>query len=245
MTEPSFPKSWKKESQPHKFCPGCGQSLALKILGYAIDELGIQDKTVYACDIGCSLLTWDMFDIDTIQTHHGRTTSVMVGYKMMKPKRLALGYMGDGAAYAIGLQSILHAAFRNDPVTLIIINNENYAMTGGQMSPETLVGTVTSTTPEGKPADFGPGLRGPELIRNIADSSAFIARASISNPIQMKSLIKKAIDNQLDNNAFSLVEVLSICPINWKTDAQASFGRLKEMENYYRIGEINTAKEDK
>ncbi len=236
--ENSMPKSWNKETKPHLFCPGCGHAVALKHLGWAIDSLDIQKKTTLGIDIGCSLLAWNFFNIDTIQTHHGRTAPVMVGFKKVKPERVALAYSGDGGAYAIGLQSILHAAFRNEPITIIVINNENYAMTGGQMSPETIPGTVTTTTPAGKPGIFGPGLKGPELVRNIADPKAFIARVSMSNPMKMQVAFKKAIENQMTNNAFSFVEVLSICPTNWKTDAKASFERLKEMEDYYPCQEF-------
>jgi len=233
------PKSWNQKTKPHLFCAGCGHAITLKQLGFAIDELGIQNKTVLGIDIGCSLLAWNFFNIDTIQTHHGRTTPVMVGYKIAKPQRVALAYMGDGGGYAIGLQSLLHAAFRNNPITVILINNENYAMTGGQMSPTTEIGIKTTTSPNGKDIKFGPGFKGPELLRGLANEKAFIARASVSNPIQLKNLLIKAVKNQTDNNSFSFIEILSICPTNWKTDAQQSFDKLKEMEKYYPTGEIN------
>jgi len=240
-----MPKSWNKETKPHLFCPGCGHAIVLKHLGNVIDELEIQKKTTFGIDIGCSLLAWNFFDIDTVQTHHGRTTPTMVGFKKVKPKRVVLAYSGDGGAYAIGLQSILHAAFRNEPVTVIVVNNENYAMTGGQMSPETIPGTITTTTPLGKPESFGPGLKGPELICGVANPKAFIARVSISNPVKMAAAFKKAIDNQMNNNSFSFVEVLSICPTNWKTDAKMSFERLKEMESYYPMQEFVVSQEKK
>lgn len=243
MTQKIMPDSWRKKSKPHLFCPGCGHGIALKQLGYAIDELGIQRNSTFGIDIGCSLLAWNFFDIDTIQTHHGRTTPVMVGYKMMKPERVAIAYMGDGGGYAIGLQSLLHAAFRNNPITAVLIHNENYAMTGGQMAPTTLPGEITATSPHGKPAEFGPGFRGPELIRNIAADNAFIARASVSKPIVLKNVLKKALENQIKNNAFSFVEVMSICPTNWKMNAKACFDKMAKMEQYYPLGEI-TAKQE-
>ena len=232
------PICWNEKTKPHLFCPGCGHGIVLKQLGYAIDALGIAKNTTLGIDIGCSLLAWNFFEISTVQTHHGRTTPVMVGYKMAKPKRIALAYTGDGGAYAIGLQSILHAAYRNDPVTVIVVNNENYAMTGGQMSPETTPGTVTSTTPLGKPAEFGPGLKGPELVRNIAAKNAYIARTTVANPIHLLTTLKKAITAQQKDNVFSFVEVLSICPTNWKTNAKESLDRVFEMAKYYPIGEV-------
>lgn len=234
----TMPICWNLESKPDLFCPGCGHGIALKQIGFAIDELKIQRKTTFGIDIGCSLLAWNFFDLDIIQTHHGRTTPVMVGYKMVKPERVTIAYMGDGGGYAIGLQSLLHAAFRNEPVTVILINNENYAMTGGQSAPTTLVGDITSTTPEGKSKEFGSGFLGPELVRNVSNKDAYIARASVSQPEVVKNTIISALKNQIERNNFSFVEILSICPTNWKTNAVESFNKLTEAEKYYKIGKI-------
>lgn len=203
----TMPKSWNTETKPNKFCPGCGHGITLKQLGYAIDELSIATNTTFGIDIGCSLLAWDFFNINTVQTHHGRTTATMIGYKIAKPKRIAIAYMGDGGGYAIGLQSLLYAAFRNNPITVILVNNGNYGMTGGQEAPTTIPGDITSTSPEGAP-EFGSGFRGPELITGISHQNAFIARASVSKPLVLKSMIKKAIENQTKNNSFSFIEVL-------------------------------------
>ncbi len=240
-----MPKSWRKESKPHYFCPGCGHAIILKQLGFAIDELGVKSNTTFGIDIGCSLLAWNFFDMDTLQTHHGRTTPAMVGFKMARPNRIAIAYMGDGGGYAIGLQSLLHAAYRDNPITAILVNNENYAMTGGQMAPTTELGVVTTTSPNGKPQEFGPGLRGPELVRQIAHTDAYINRVSISKPETVKNAFKQAIMNQTDNHHFSFVEVLSICPTNWKTDAKKSLDRLSELESFYRVGEIKAESEVK
>src|SRR3990167_8572775 len=114
----NLPKSWKKTSLPHMFCPGCGQSLALKILGHAIDELELQDKTVYATDIGCSLLSWNLFEVDTIQTHHGRATPTAVGVKLARPESVVIAFMGDGGGYAIGAQHLVNSCMRNDQITV-------------------------------------------------------------------------------------------------------------------------------
>jgi 2-oxoglutarate ferredoxin oxidoreductase subunit beta len=234
--EKIMPECWRKQTKPDFFCPGCGHGITLKQLGYAIDELEIKKKTTFGIDIGCSLLAWDFFDIDTIQTHHGRTTPVMVGYKMGKPQRVAIAYMGDGGGYAIGLQSLIHAAFRNDPITVFLINNGNYAMTGGQMAPTTLPGEITATTPNGNYSGFGEGFKGPELLSGIASKNAYIARATVSKPLMLKNILKDAILNQIQKKSFSFVEVLSICPTNWKTNARQSFSKLSEIENFYKPG---------
>lgn len=234
-----MPKSWNEKSKPDFFCPGCGHGIVLKQLGFAIDEMEILKKTTFGIDIGCSLLAWNFLDTDTIQTHHGRTTPVMVGYKKAKPERIAIAYMGDGGGYAIGLQSLLHAAFRNDPITVILVNNGNYAMTGGQMAPTTLPGEITATTPDGNPSGFGEGFLGPELISKVAKKNSFIARASVSKPILLKQAIIKAIENQTKNNSFSFVEALSICPTNWKLGAKQCFKKLSDLETYYRVGKFS------
>ena len=187
----NFPKCWKKESKPHKFCPGCGQALSLKILGFVIDELDIADKTVYGCDIGCSLLTWDMFNIDTIQTHHGRVIPTMVGFKLARPEAITIAFLGDGGGYAIGAQHLVNSAMRNDKITVILINNANYAMTGGQFAPTTLVGQKTETTPAGRDEKlFGSPLHGPEMIREIANPDAYIARTTSNDIDACKDVIK-------------------------------------------------------
>lgn len=240
MIEPAFPKCWKKESKPHKFCPGCGQALALKILGFAIDELNIADKTVYGCDIGCSLLTWDMFDIDTVQTHHGRVIPTMVGFKLARPDAMTIAFLGDGGGYAIGAQHLVNAAMRNDKITVILINNANYAMTGGQFAPTTLVGQITDTTPVGRDEKlFGQPLHGPEMIAEIAAPGAYIARTTSNDIDECHEIIKKALQNQLDNKGFSFVEILSMCPVNWKTSTQESIDYIETMKKTFPLGEIS------
>jgi len=234
----NLPLSWKKESLPHKFCPGCGQSLALKILGYAIDELGIQNRAVYATDIGCSLLSWNMFDVDTIQTHHGRATPTMVGLKLAKSEAIAIAFMGDGGGYAIGAQHLINACLRDDKITIILINNTNYAMTGGQMAPTTLLAEKTTTSPTGKKIEFGRPLLGPEMLKTIAADGAYLARCASNDFDTTLKYIKKALQNQLDGRGFSFVEVLSMCPVNWKKDAQESLDFIKEMEKVFPLGEI-------
>jgi len=236
MSEFSFPKCWRIETKPHKYCPGCGHPITLKTLGWAIDELGIQEKTIIGLDIGCSLLAWDFFEVDAFQTHHGRTVPTMVGYKMADPERICIAYVGDGGAYAIGAQHLVNSAMRNDNITVIVVNNTNYAMTGGQEAPTTLPGEITETTPYGADGNF---IKGPESIAcGIAKKGAYIARSSIDNPIQLKLFIKKAIENQIANRGFSLVESLSVCPLNWGTDAKQTFEKLNKNKKVYSVGEF-------
>ncbi|MDD4802662.1 MAG: thiamine pyrophosphate-dependent enzyme [Syntrophomonas sp.] len=234
------PKSWYLPSKPHKFCPGCGHGIVLKALGEVIDELDIQDQTIFGCDIGCSLLAWDFFACDSTQTHHGRTTPVMVGIKRSRPELVCIGYMGDGGGYSIGSQHLVNAAVRNEKITLILVNNTNYGMTGGQMAPTTLPGQKTETSPYGRdPETTGYPTMGPEFLSELTPDSAYIARASVSKYKQLKKYLKSALRNQMEGNGFSFVEVLSTCPTNWRTNAGQTWNFVEdEMEKYFPVKEF-------
>lgn len=240
MTLPQMPKCWRAETKPHKFCPGCGHGLVLKALGEAIDELGIQDKIVFGCDIGCSLLAWDFFDCDTVQTHHGRTTPVITGMKRANPDVIGIAYMGDGGGYAIGSQHLVNAAVRNERILAVLVNNTNYGMTGGQMAPTTLPGQKTETSPYGRDVnEMGYPTLGPEMVAAITPEGAYVARGTISNLRQLKGYLKKALQNQMDGNGFSFVEALSSCPTNWRTNAKDTWNYVeKDMAEYFKVGEL-------
>jgi len=245
---PKMPKSWNPASKPHKFCPGCGHGLVLKALGQVIDELEIQDRVVFGCDIGCSLLAWDFFNVDTVQTHHGRTTPVMVGIKRANPDLIVISYMGDGGGYAIGSQHLVNATNRNDHITAILVNNTNYAMTGGQMAPTTLPGQKTETTPYGRDVkEAGYPMMGPEMVAAISHEGAYVARGSVAKFRQLKGYIKKAVENQIAGRGFSFVEALSTCPTNWRTNAAQTWAFLEEqMTKQFPLGELKVpaAKEE-
>lgn len=244
--QPKLPKCYKIETKPHKFCPGCGHGIVLRAIGEAIDELGIQDRVVYGCDIGCSLLTWDFFDVDTVQAHHGRVTPVITGVKRANEEVIGIGYMGDGGGYAIGSQHLVNAANRNDKITLFLVNNANYGMTGGQMAPTTLPGMKTETSPFGRDiAETGKPFQGPEMVAAIVGEGAYVARATTAKYPQMKKFIKAALQNQVEGNGFSFVEILAGCPTNWRTDAKDTWYRVeKEMTEFFKIGELKVPEKE-
>ena len=213
---PKLPKSQNAEVGASKFCPGCGHGITLKALAKAIDELGIQQKTVFGCDIGCSLLAWNYMDLDTVQTHHGRTTPVIYGFTRANPDAIGIAYMGDGGGLAIGSQHLVNASVRGEKMMIIVVNNTNYGMTGGQMSPA----------------------KGAEMVAAIADpNKSFVARSSVSNMMKLKQTFVKGLKN-VQNGGFSFVEVLSICPLNWRTNNVDTFGRLQQMEEFFEVKEF-------
>ncbi|TYO94985.1 thiamine pyrophosphate-dependent enzyme [Desulfallas thermosapovorans] len=238
--QPVIPRSWRIETKPHKFCPGCGHGLVLKCLGEAIDELGIQQRAVFGCDIGCSLLSFDFFNVDSVQTHHGRTTPVITGIKRANPETICIAYMGDGGGYAIGSQHLVNAAGRNENITVILANNTVYAMTGGQMAPTTMPNQKTETSPYGRePVTTGYPMRGPEMVAAITREGAYVARGTIANLRQLKGYIKKALENQMAGRGFSFVEALSSCPTNWRTNAKETWRFVeKDMTTHFKVGEL-------
>ncbi|WP_188397236.1 thiamine pyrophosphate-dependent enzyme [Sporomusa sp. GT1] len=242
VLQPAMPASWNEETKAHKFCPGCGHGIILKCLGEAIDELGIKEKMVFGCDIGCSLLAWDFFNVDTVQTHHGRTTPVITGMKRANTDIIGVAYMGDGGGYAIGSQHLFNAAVRGEKITIILCNNGNYGMTGGQMAPTTLPGMKTETTPYGRDIEqTGHPTKGPEMVAAVAPEGAYVARGTVANPRQLKGFIKKALQNQMDGNGLSFVECLAGCPTNWRTNAKQTWEFIeKDMAAYYKVGELKT-----
>ncbi len=239
MSELSMPRCYNLESKPHRFCPGCGHGLVLKALGFALDELGLAGKSLFACDIGCSLLAWDFFKIDSLQTHHGRTIPVAVGFKRAAPERSVVAYMGDGGGYAIGLQHLFSAALRDEAITVILVNNTVYAMTGGQMAPTTLEGQATATTSAGRDRETtGAPLRGPESLREVVHPAAYLYRGTVARLIPLKRAFRTGLETQLSGH-FAFIEALSTCPTNWRTDAAGTWAFLEEeMSVTYPPGEI-------
>ena len=234
------PACWRVESKPHKFCPGCGHGIILKALGHAVDDLGIQGKSVFTCDIGCSLLAWDFFNLDTVQTHHGRATPVAVGIKRANPELSLIAYMGDGGGYAIGAQHLIAAAQRNEKITVIVVNNTQYGMTGGQMAPTTLPGQKTETTPYGRNCkQTGFPMQGPEMVSATAGKEAYVARGTVARPQQLKIYLRKALENQTTGQGFSFIEVLSTCPTNWRTGPEDTWRFIEEdMHGYFAVKEF-------
>lgn len=245
--QPAMPKCWRVESKPHKFCPGCGHGLVLKVLGQAIDELGIQDRVVFGCDIGCSLLSWDFFNVDAVQTHHGRTTPVITGMKRANPNIIGIAYMGDGGGYAIGSLHLVNAAARNERITAILVNNTQYGMTGGQMAPTTMPGQKTETSPYGRdPEKTGYPTQGPEMVAAITRDGTYAARGTVANLKQLKKYFIKALENQMAGNGFSFVEAMATCPTNWRTNAKETWAFLEQsMPQFFAVGELKAPGQEK
>jgi 2-oxoglutarate ferredoxin oxidoreductase subunit beta len=211
------PKSLK--NVPFHYCPGCGHSLLHRIIGEVIDEMNLQEKIIGVPPAGCAVLAYNYFDIDMGEASHGRAAAVATGLKRALPDRVIFTYQGDGDIAAIGTAETIHAATRGENVTTIFVNNGVYGMTGGQMAPTTILGQNTTTSPGGrKERRDGFPINLSEMLA-LARGSAYIERTAVSSPahiLKTKKAITKAFHVQLKGYGFSLVEVLSPCPTNWK-----------------------------
>jgi len=211
------PKSLK--NIPFHYCPGCGHSLLHRIIGEVIDEMNLQERIIGVPPAGCAVLAYNYFDIDMGEASHGRAAALATGLKRVLPDRIVFTYQGDGDIAAIGTAETIHAAARGENIATIFVNNGVYGMTGGQMAPTTVLGQNTTTSPGGrKEKRDGFPINLSEMLA-IAKGSAYIERTAVSSPahiLKTKKAIAKAFQVQLKGYGFSLVEVLSPCPTNWK-----------------------------
>ena len=235
-----FKKPSTLTDAPLHYCPGCTHGISHRLVAEAIEELGIDGKTVGVASVGCSVMCYDYFTCDMVQAPHGRAQAVATGIKRAKPEDVVFTYQGDGDLAAIGTAEIIHAAMRGEKFTTIFINNAIYGMTGGQMAPTTLVGQKATTAPLGRQKDhYGSPIRMAEIISTL-EGCAYAARVcatDIPNLNKAKKAIQKAFRLQQEGAGFTFVEVLACCPTNWGKTPAASIEWLKEnMIPYFPLG---------
>ena len=224
------------------FCPGCGHGIVIRLIAECLEELGQDNNVIFPIGVGCSSLLGGGLVADRLHCPHGRASAVATGMKRCKPDVTIVAYQGDGDAYSIGIAETLNAAYRNENITMIAINNTNFGMTGGQMSWTTMPGQKTTTSPKGRDCSItGSPLRFPELVASQFNV-AYAARGAVTSPKQImtvKRYIKNALEAQVNKEGYSTVEVLSPCPTNWGLDPIASMKRIEtEIIPYYPLGEF-------
>ncbi len=204
---------------PTHYCPGCGHGIVHRLIAEIIDDMDIRDQTIGLAPVGCAVLAYNYLDIDMCEAAHGRPPAVATGIKRVHPDKIVFSYQGDGDLAAIGMAEIIHTAARSENITVIFVNNAVYGLTNGQMAPTTLLNQKTLTTPQGRnERDEGYPIRMCELLATI-DGSRFLARTSITsakNIIKTKRLLEKGFRSQIEKKGFSLIEVLSPCPVYWR-----------------------------
>ncbi|MEN6417752.1 MAG: thiamine pyrophosphate-dependent enzyme [Clostridiaceae bacterium] len=222
------------------YCPGCTHGIIHRLVAEAIDTLGIEGRTIGVAPVGCSVLAYNYFACDMIEAAHGRAPAVATGLKRADPNTIIFSYQGDGDLASIGMAETVHAAARNENITVIFVNNAIYGMTGGQMAPTSLPGQVTQTSPYGRDVtqcgypirvcEMLSQLEGPEYLERVTVNSVKTVRAA-------KKAIEKEFRNQIEGKGFSLIEVLSACPTNWGMTPQDALQWIDDkMIPYYPLG---------
>lgn len=235
-----FKKPESMTKIPMRYCPGCGHSIAHRLIAEVIDELNIREKTIGIAPVGCSVFIDEYFDCDMIQAAHGRCPAAATGIKRVRPDTIVFSYQGDGDLAAIGTAETIHAATRGENFTVIFINNAIYGMTGGQQAPTTMPGQRTTTNIYGRePKIHGYPIRVCEMLATL-DGPVYIERVAVNkaaNVLKAKRALKKAFKIQLDGIGFSFVEILSPCPTGWGITPTKAVEYVDEkMIPYYPLG---------
>ena len=235
-----FEKPKALTDAPLHYCPGCTHGIIHRLVAEAIDELGIEGITVGVAPVGCSVMAYDYFACDMVEAAHGRAPAVATGLKRCMPENIIFTYQGDGDLASIGMAETVHAATRNENITIIFVNNVIYGMTGGQMAPTSLPGQVTQTSPYGRDVTTaGYPIRVSEMLSTL-EGPEYIERVAVNNVKNVKNAKKailKAFKNQVEGKGFSLIEVVSTCPTNWgMTPVQALEWVNTNMIPYYPLG---------
>lgn len=223
------------------FCPGCGHGLAVRLIAEVAEELKLSEKLITVVDVACGSLNINSWRFDTIMAAHGRPIPTAVGVKKVRTENPVLAYIGDGAAYAIGMAEMMHAGIRNDNIITIVINNSVFGMTGGQCAPTSLPKQITTSTPQGKdPQKWGMPFKIEDAFSGL--DIAYLARGSLADAkgiTASKKYIKKAFEKHLHAEGFCLVELLSQCPTNLNMPPVKCAQRINdEMIKYFPLGEF-------
>lgn len=235
-----FDKPHALTDAPFHYCPGCTHGIIHRLVAEAIDELQIEGKTIGVAPVGCAVMAYDYFACDMVEAAHGRAPAIATGLKRSMPENIIFTYQGDGDLASIGMAETVHAATRNENITIIFVNNAIYGMTGGQMAPTSLPGQVTQTSPYGRDINVqGYPIKVSELLSSL-DGPEYIERVAVNNVKNVrnaKKAILKAFKNQVEGKGFSLIEVVSSCPTNWGMTPTNALNWLEEnMLPYYPLG---------
>ncbi len=221
---PLFYDEYERKSelkhQTH-YCPGCGHGIVHKLIAEALEDLGVQEKTIFVSPVGCSVFAYYYFDVGNVQVAHGRAPAAATALKRACPDSTVISYQGDGDLAAIGTAEIVHAANRGEKISVFFVNNGIYGMTGGQMAPTTLIGEKSTTSPFGRRSgNEGYPLHMAEMLATL-EAPVYIERVALSdnkNIMKARRAVRKALELQREGAGFTFVEILSPCPTIWGKD---------------------------
>ncbi|MDR1384993.1 MAG: 2-oxoacid:acceptor oxidoreductase family protein [Planctomycetaceae bacterium] len=224
------------------YCPGCGHGILHKLLGEALDDLQIQDRSILIAPVGCAVFLYYYFHTSAISAPHGRAAAVGTGISRAHSDAVTISYQGDGDLAAIGTSHTIHAANRGENMIVLFVNNHNYGMTGGQLAPTTLLGQVTATSPYGRSQlNDGRPIKMAEIIATL-DAPVFVARCALNSPkniLAARKLLRRGLQAQADRKGYVFIEFLSPCPTNWhKTPVEACRWIEETAEKVFPLGTL-------
>ncbi len=222
------------------WCPGCGHGIIARLVAEAAQALGIEDRIIMVEDVACGEFAQNVLQFNSIGAAHGRPIITAAGAKRVRPDAIVIAHPGDGSAYSIGMESTIHCALRNENILALVVNNSVFGMTGGQMSPTSLPNMKTTSSPHGRDVTKNGNIFDAMKVLSQLDI-AYLARGSVESPAQViktGKMIQKALEKQMNNEGFCLVEVLSPCPTNWNLTPQEALEFMKEQEKYFQLGEF-------
>ena len=222
------------------YCPGCTHGIIHRLVAEVLEEMGLLGDAIGVVPVGCSVLAYKYFNVDTQEAAHGRAPAVATGIKRTHPDKFVFTYQGDGDLSSIGMAEIVHAAARGEKISTIFVNNGIYGMTGGQMAPTTLIGQRATTAQNGRnPEINGFPIKVSEMLSTLT-GAVFVERVSVDTPANVrkaKKAIKKAFQVQLEGKGFGFVEILSSCPTNWHMTPEGAHERIRtEMIPEFPLG---------
>ena len=228
--------------KPTHYCPGCGHGIIHRLIAELLEELQLGPKTIGVASVGCSVFAYDYLAVDFVESPHGRAPAVATGVRRVRPDAFVFTYQGDGDLAAIGTAEIVHAAARGERMSVVFVNNGIYGMTGGQMAPTTLLGQRTTSSPQGRESGvFGFPIPITEMLA-LLPGVTYAARTSIADPSQIgktKAALKASFQDQLAGGGFSIVEILSTCPVGWGMTPQDAMDHVaNEVVSTYPLGVI-------
>jgi 2-oxoglutarate/2-oxoacid ferredoxin oxidoreductase subunit beta len=227
------------------YCPGCTHGIIHRLIGEAIDELGLRDRTIAVAPVGCSVLMYNYFNTDAVEAAHGRAPAMATGIKRTQPDKIVFTYQGDGDLASIGAAEILHAANRGENITVFFVNNAVYGMTSGQMAPTTLLGQKTTSSPGGRSAKLhGYPMKMAEIIAGLPGASYVVRRSVYDTKTirQAKKAVVTALKAQIAGHGLSMVEFLSSCPTNWHMSAPDALEWIRDsMVPYFPLGDFKVS----
>lgn len=199
---PIAEKHLRKSALPTLFCPGCGSGTILNVSLRLVEKMGVE-RFVFTSGSGCNGWIPVMINADVQHTLHGRPIAVATGIKLALPDKHVVVFTGDGDGLGIGGNHFIHAARRNVDLTVVMINNLNYGMTGGQLSPATPHGGTTKTSPYGNPeAPFDAARLA------IGAGATFVARETTASPRSLLRTMEQAVKHK----GFAFIDVITQCP---------------------------------